>query len=883
MTPFARLRQTAWLCLLVPTLSWAEPLTEAEALDLQASELYSQGQYAEAEIAARESLEIRRTAQGEDHPEFASSLSNLARLLRAQGGAAAARPLFEQSLAIQEHALGPDDPKLAIGTAALADLLWEAGELDGAQALFERSLAIQRAAHDENHPKVATALSNLGQVLVERGAWAEARRLLEEGLAIRTNALGPDHPRVAASLATLAALLTQQGDYAAARLLMERSMIIRRGALGEDHARVARGLGTLGVLLKTQGDFAAARPVLEESLTISREVLKEGHPGVAAALDNLASLSSLEGDAETARSLYQESLTIQLALNDEDHAAVIASRNNLASQLVSLENPDGARDLQERNLTALRRTHGEEHPDVAEGLHRLAGLLAGQGSYGAASPLLEQALAIRREALGDDHPKVASTLNLLAWTLEDVAAARPLRSEALRIWEHNLSRRDAVSEREVLSLLPAARNTLDAWLSAFANSDHDGEAWTHVLRFKGVDEATPSEICAALPEGAAIVDFLRYRKGGQANYVAFSVNTEDCGVRRTELGLASPLDDAIVAWREVLANPQAAATEVDARGSEVLKVLWTPLAPAVGDATHLFVVPDGAIASAPLAALPIRDAQYLLEDLAITWLDRSNDLLLPQTSRGVGALVVGEVDHEAAAGDSGTRGLLAPCNDAEFSPLTNKTTELEALANRWGKTRKDEPLTRMMGGEATEAAVGEALPGKAIVHLATHGFFATGRCRSALEGDGKVGFDPMVLSGLALAGANRAPDPLSSDDGVLTAAEIAALDLSDTGLVVLSACDTALGEIRSGEGVLGLRRAFHAAGVGTVITTLWSGGDEGSLALIEDLYAIHLRRRPVAAADAVRKAQLDMLKRQRSDDAVQLRDWAGFIASGDWR
>ena len=177
--------------------------------------------------------------------------------------------------------------------------------------------------------------------------------------------------------------------------------------------------------------------------------------------------------------------------------------------------------------------------------------------------------------------------------------------------------------------------------------------------------------------------------------------------------------------------------------------------------------------------------------------------------------------------------------DGRFDPLPATATEAAAFADRWRRKTGDD-AHRLTGSDATESAVSAALKGRAVVHVATHGFFASEACKSALHGDG---FDPMVLSGLVLAGANRPVDPSAAEDGVLTAAEVASLDLSGTGLVVLSACETGLGEVKSGEGVLGLRRAF-------------------------------------AISEALRQAQLDRLaeSRRRTGEA-RAWEWAGFISA----
>ena len=201
----------------------------------------------------------------------------------------------------------------------------------------------------------------------------------------------------------------------------------------------------------------------------------------------------------------------------------------------------------------------------------------------------------------------------------------------------------------------------------------------------------------------------------------------------------------------------------------------------------------------------------------------------------------------------------------------------------------------LIGRDASEAAFKREAPGHRVLHLATHGFFLNGDCASAPTGTRGVGGltsagarrpaeNPLLLSGLALAGANRrasaGPD---EDDGILTAEEVASLDLSGVEWAVLSACDTGVGEIRAGEGVFGLRRAFQVAGARTVVMSLWSVDDQATRAWMRALYEGRFQRK-LSTADAVHQASLSMLRDRRAKGlSTHPFYWAAFVAAGDWR
>jgi CHAT domain-containing protein len=146
-----------------------------------------------------------------------------------------------------------------------------------------------------------------------------------------------------------------------------------------------------------------------------------------------------------------------------------------------------------------------------------------------------------------------------------------------------------------------------------------------------------------------------------------------------------------------------------------------------------------------------------------------------------------------------------------------------------------------------------------------------------------VGENPLLLSGLALAGANRREEAgPNEEDGIATAEEIAALDLTGTEWAVLSACETGVGEVRAGEGVFGLRRAFQVAGARTLIMSLWSVEDEATREWMRALYEARLRDRR-DTAESVRAASLRVLRDRRArGGSTHPFYWGAFVAAGDW-
>jgi hypothetical protein len=250
---------------------------------------------------------------------------------------------------------------------------------------------------------------------------------------------------------------------------------------------------------------------------------------------------------------------------------------------------------------------------------------------------------------------------------------------------------------------------------------------------------------------------------------------------------------------------------------------------------------------------------------------------------------------------------------APFQPLLESGREVDAVSRLWGSsfgadapddsttsTVSDRALV-LTGGAATETAFKREASGRRVLHLATHGFFLDEVAGVGGEGarGGSVGSsapsnvarlpmsptaNAMMLSGLVFAGVNRrAHAAVDADDGVLTAEEITTLDLSGVEWAVLSACDTGMGELRFGEGLFGLRRAFQLAGVHTVITSSWPIADRDCREWMEELYRQRITAR-VDTASALRATSLELLARRRAEQTgLHPARWCGFTAAGDWR
>jgi CHAT domain-containing protein len=351
-------------------------------------------------------------------------------------------------------------------------------------------------------------------------------------------------------------------------------------------------------------------------------------------------------------------------------------------------------------------------------------------------------------------------------------------------------------------------------------------------------------------------------------------------------------------------------------GTALRRRVWDPIARHLTDVATVFVVPDGTLNLVSMAALPIGQASYLLDRGPVFhYLSAERDIVMNPSTRGSneGLLAVGGAAFDDASAFAGAvkstasaraqparpsdRTVRGGCDDLsslQFGALGGTTKEVHELARLWTESRAQ----ILESQAATERAFKSAAPGRRVLHLATHGFFL-GACGPMVAGTRSVGGlvaaptpsataglqdNPLLLSGLALAGANRrkaaGPD---DEDGILTAEEVAGLNLTGVEWAVLSACDTGRGEVRIGEGVFGLRRAFQMAGVHTVIMSLWSVEDQATMEWMRALYVNRVQE-GLSTAEAMHAASLSVLRARRARGlTTHPFYWGGFIAAGDWR
>jgi CHAT domain-containing protein/Tfp pilus assembly protein PilF len=757
----------------------------------------------------------------------ANSLNNLALMYHAKGDYAQTEPLYERALAIREKAFGPENPDVAESLNNLAALYHERGDHARAKPLYERALAIREKSLELEHPAVAESLNNLAALYDQRGDHAEAEPLYERAIAIGEKVLGREHPNLAWSLNNLGVLYHEGGDYERAELLYERAIAIREKALGPEHPHVAMSLKNLALLYHAEGDLQQTMAFLRRALEIEERQIELILP------------TGTEDQARAFMATLSESTDVVLSL-----------------QRLQPEEPSTTHLA----LTTVLRRKG-----------RVLDVISGS-------------LEALREQAG---PEERATFDAL------------------------LSRRDALARRVLRgpgeTPLAEHRKALEALRGEVEAIEREAYRRGGVLRAV----ATPvqlEDVQAQIPANAALVEFVAYTIfdptpdpsasfWGTRRFAAFVLRREG-PPRWVPLGEAEPTLERAHALRQALQDPRLPPALLQRHARAAYDQLFAPIAPLLEGVDMLLLAPEGPLNLIPFGALVDASDRYLIERFTLTYLTSGRDLLrlaAPRSSQSI-SLVVAAPDYDASLRVASAK---VPRDDEptaarrsnefgalRFQPLPGTRKEAEAIEKTLG-------VPALTGVRATEAAL-KGAKGPRVLHVATHGFFlpdqaleprspsgiraqspGPGASTSAFALAPPTGENPLLRSGLALAGANQLDS--EAQDGILTALEMATLDLWGTKLVVLSACETGLGEVAIGEGVYGLRRALVIAGAEAQLMSLWRVDDVATRELMTAYY-----QRLVAGegrAEALRRVQLEMLASPALRRPLY---WASFIPIGAW-
>lgn len=874
--------------------------------------LYVKADYNESEKWYVLSKDIRARVYGKDNLDYAASLNNLAVLYVECCKYELAEPLHNESKRIREKLLGREHESYGISLNNLAILYKETGEYEKAEELFLEAKAIWEKKLGKEHTSYANNIHNQASLYLQMGNYDKAEEIYLEALAIRKKILGPEHPDYAKNLMSLATIYQLTHRYEKAEKLYLEVKAIRQKVLGTKHQEYAKCLNDLAALYTGMKMYGKANELLMDAKDIIENTIGKKHSDYTSILNNLGTLYIQSGNFQKAEEMYLEAIRIR---NEIYGRPILEDSKNL----IKLYWLSGQIN---KTLPLMLESKKEERKLLSTAVHHLSErelnsyINKFQESTELLYSLTQTGGNLQAECYNNSLFYKGFLLNT-SYSLKKLIYSNSIAIEdniLLKSYHRRLAIEYSmpISQRNANQVLEFEEivNTLEKKLAK--NVSGLGEIFQDVTYKDVLSKLRPDQIS---------IEFVNYRlrtpelkdsimyaaillKGGNSEPQFISLFEERA--------LANLLNSNSKRRMEYVSNIYRDAGTQMAIGKSSNKTLyeliWKPIKPYLEDVHTIFYSPSGLLHQINQNAIYSNPKRMLSDDYNLVLLNSTRQLIYPQEEIHIdkysSASIFGGLSYEldttanylmaVAENDNNiTRGewsvLKFDSTDHVFNWKYLKSTETEAKKIHSilisSGVRNSKLYFGSSGSEEIFKGIGdEKMVSPDIIHLATHGYFFQNPKEELNEiGDKvlaehfvKISEKPMVRSGLILAGANYAwqngrPFKQNQEDGILTAYEISQLNLRNTKLVILSACETGLGFIEGNEGVYGLQRAFKIAGVKNILMSLWQVPDKQTSELMQLFYKNWVDKK-LSIRDSLTAAQNTLRKK-----GLEPYYWAGFV------
>lgn len=817
------------------------------------------GQYTKAEGLYIKTIEIQEKSIGKEHVDYTLSQNNLAILYSRMGQYVKAEPLFLQAIEIRKKIVGEGHALYAGSLQDLGSLYTSMGLFDKAEPLLIQSLALRKKNLGENHYDYAQAVSNLGIMYAIMGQLDKAEPFFIESVERIKKILGENHPDYATNINNLAILYTNKRQYDKAAPLLAEAIEKRKKSLGENHPYYASGLEGLAALYVEMGDYEKAVTLSDRVRAIQSKTLGENHPEYAHNIYNLALIYNRMGDYEKAEHLLIKATGIAL--------------NNIRKTFTILSEKEKANFITQ-NEYLLLRGHSFSYS------HRQSSVPIHTNNYN--NQLFFKSLSL------------ADTKNMLETVRE---SKDTIIQKLFNSWQ---------AEKMLLAKqysLPVAKRFAGLDSIETLTEAREKELTRRSFEFRKQQAAINIEVPVLfknLKEEEAAIEFVSFqflttKRTDSLIYAAYILRKSDSipvfVPLFEEKQLQKILDSTDKTTTAAIVNGFYRGFKVKNKntpslGQDLYNLIWQPLEPYLKGIKNITYSPSGKLYNIAFHALPVDSTVILMDKYKLQQYTSTRQVVLRNAEKGVpkpqNIVLFGNASFTLDSLQLAKQ-YKAEKQDAAF--LMNRTTpdtrgaannswqDLPGTATEINKIQQlfDRKKIRAESFLKTNASEGnlKLLSGKSpqVLHIATHGFFLSkpgkennsqGNSNAQIAAD-----DPLLRTGLILSGGNYAwsgKTPIDGvEDGIVTAYEISQLNLSNTELVVLSACETALGDVKGSEGVFGLQRAFKMAGVKKMIVSLWQVPDKETAELMTAFYSYWMKGKTIS--DAFAQAQADMRKK----------------------
>ncbi|MCR5454606.1 MAG: CHAT domain-containing protein [Bacteroidales bacterium] len=843
------------------------------------------GQYNEAIRIQNIALDIRKKTLGEEHIDYAKSLNNLSTYYKEVGNYDEAIKLAISAIEIFKKLFGEEHPHYATMLRTLANNYDYVGNYTDAMRLATTALEINKKLYGEGSLKYAEALSTLSKTYIFIGNYTEAIRLGTAAAEIKKKNLGEQHPQYAVSLHNLATNYARMGDYNEAIRLASMAMEIRKVKLGEEHPKYAMSLRSLAAYNAMIGNYATAISIVSKASDICKKNLGEGHPDYAESLCLMAGFYSHSGD-------YNE------AINTATHA-----------------------------LDIFQKVLGPQHPKCAEVMRRLADYNLMTGNYGKAVDWYSQSCRLIKSFILKTFSSMTSRERSNFWNIQSEFFSKNLPYAAYKHPDTTLNALayDALvfskglllnAELEIQNLVEKSGDTtffnryykiqqdramLDKlYLTTIEDREKDADSLAKVI---DSEERLLVESSKALGDYTKnlSIDWHDVQKNLKDNDLAIEFACVKDTAAKQLVYLAFVLKKGMDAPHIVNLFNIFDFFDIDHKDyyntPKLYNLVWKPLEKYLEGVKTVYFSPAGQIHTIGVEYLPDANGKIFAEKFDTYRLSSTRELVLQRSiNPDRKASTYGGIKYDFSEDDwqkqkAETDSIRRSFRDIPILSGNSRANGMEYLEGTKQESATVAQLLRaadyevkaMSDAAATEESF-KQLSGSGIkvLHIGTHGFYETEEnlknANMSFYTSSEQSDEDRSLScsGLLFAGANSVLDPTRRneipedvDDGILTAKEISRLDFNGLDLVVLSACQTGLGEITS-EGVFGLQRGFKKAGAQTIVMSLWKVADESTQLLMVNFF------KNLTAGQSKRAAFLAAQKTVRAKFPNPLY-WAAFV------
>ncbi len=888
----------------------------------------SQKDFIIAEEYLQRALKITENHFGHNSKKVALILNSIAINYWLTGKYESARHTYEKSFLILQVTDNENTMAMAAITNNLAALCHTVGDYARAEELYLMSLPIREKTFGPDHIEVGKCYNNLGTLYLNLSLYTKAKHYLGISLEKKIKALGEDNPDVASVLLNLGTLYLELKDYDSTEYYFTEALRIYKKEYGITHQNTLAVMMNIGSMRQAQEKYEEADSIYADVSERLSENLGPNHPLMGNVYSLWAELKSVQSNDDKSIQLALKGLKVLDSTYGKSHNLVAGIKEGLTknycreNQWFEAENTAAAacrirNRLLYNNVRILNQSEALKyswqtknsldlflsslfHKDRNQPIDSLRAMDIIINSKGQIADCIFQRLSVLLDEQDSTSQRIYTDLGMLKFKVSNLLARNPGTDiESFKDYYNGLNLQIKNKERELSSINPRYRLA------------------------QKLKDCTIEMIQSKMSDNSIIVDFIYYEQHdfsesqSTGQYLAIVIDRNSAATI-VQLGDAASIDSRIEKLRNHMLRIASVGSvdnildiiEYKDISQELHDILWEPISHHLSNVDNIIISPDGKLNLLSFAGLLLNDGQYLVEKYAIHYLPSPRDILRYESRvyQNKGLLAIGSPDFnvdlvtvkQSSVGDNRnfhSTGLnvmrgndytnCSLLSEEDYGPLPGAQKEIDSIAVAW-QNNVDEPAIVLTGSEATELNFIEQLNNKRVIHIATHGFYIDSKCyndtylsRNNLDTDAIIE-NPLLFSGILLAGANNR-DIISSEfankDGVMTAYDITALNFTGVTLVVLSGCETGMGQVVNSDGVYGLRKAFMEAGAQCVVSTLWPIIDDKAYSLLHNLYSSE----DEFVARKLRLAQIEIINQNRKNGTPNHPFiWAPFVVYGNW-